>query len=156
MNGVAGVYECKVDDKGRIIVPSELLRQIIPEEMREKFVVKKGVDVCLILYLESEWQKKSSEVEALDEYDEEVVAFKRYFYSSVKRLFMDSNNKLLFPKALLEYAEIDKDVVLLAMTHTIEIWSRKNYDEKMPATPPDERLYTRRMLKKRSDGEYKN
>jgi MraZ protein len=155
MSGVAGVYDCKVDEKGRIIVPSELLRQIMPEEMREKFVIRKGVEVCLVLYLEDEWQRKSGEVESLDEYDEEVVEFKRFFYSSVKRIFLDNSNRLLFPKALLDFAEIEKDVVLLCMSNSIEIWSRKNYDEKVPAAIPDERIYTKRILKKRSDSENK-
>jgi len=119
MTGLAGVYDCKVDEKGRIIVPSELLRQIMPEEMREKFVVRKGVEVCLILYLENEWQRRCREVEALDEYDDEVVEFKRFFYSSVKRIFVDNSNRLLFPKALLDFAEIEKDVVLLCMSDSI-------------------------------------
>ena len=155
MSGLAGVYDCKVDEKGRIIVPSELLRQITPEEIREKFVIRKGVEVCLVLYLENEWQRRCSEVEALDEYDDEVVGFKRFFYSSVKRIFLDNSNRLLFPKALLDFAEIEKDIVLLCMSNSIEVWSRKNFDENIPVTLSDERMYTKRILKKRSDGENK-
>lgn len=151
MEGVAGVYECKLDDKGRICFPSELLRQIKPESMREKFVVKKGVEPCLVLFLENEWQKKCGEVEALDEYDEEVVEFKRYFYASVKRLFLDSNNKLLFPKIFLDYAGIDKDIVILAMNNSMELWSKEDYEARMPVRRDDERQYTARMLKKRRD-----
>ena len=155
MNGLAGVYDCKVDEKGRIIFPSELLRQIVPEELREKYVIRKGVEVCLILYLEDEWQRRCSEVEELDEFDEEVVEYKRFFYSSVKRMFLDNSNRLLFPKALLAYAEIEKDVVLLCMSKSIEIWSRKNYDKNMPETPADARMYAKRILKKKKDADNK-
>ena len=153
MEGVAGVYECRLDDKGRISFPSELLRQITPETMREKFVVRMGVEAYLVLFLEGEWQKKTSEVELLDEYDEEVVEFKRYFYSSVKRLYLDSNNKLLFPKTFLDHAGIDKDIVILAMNNSMEIWSKPNFDAKMPPRREDERQYTSRMLKKRRDSD---
>lgn len=50
---------------------------------------------------------------------------------------LDNTNRLLFPKQLLEYADIDKDAVLFAYSNRIEIWAKALYDNLLTDEPED-------------------
>lgn len=129
MSFLTGEYECKLDSKGRIIFPSGLLQEL-PEEQRKLLVINRGLDNCLELYLESEWERRCLEVNELDEYDDDNREFKRYFYMGARNLYFDGSNRLLIPKFLLQYAGVEKDICLLAQANKIELWDAKSYELK--------------------------
>jgi MraZ protein len=61
MTGFLGEYDCKLDPKGRIILPAGLKRQV-PAEAEDTFVVNRGFEKCLVLYPKNEWEKISLEI----------------------------------------------------------------------------------------------
>jgi MraZ protein len=63
--------------------------------------------------------------------------FARYFFRGATEISFDANNRILIPKPLLEYAGIEKDVVLFAYNNRIEVWSKKNYHQQMDEEPRD-------------------
>ena len=60
-----GEYECKLDAKGRLRVPSGLISQL-GEGEKQKFVVNRGFEKCLVLYPLPLWRKISAEIDALN------------------------------------------------------------------------------------------
>ena len=46
-----GEYEHSIDTKGRLIMPAKL-----KDDIGEKFVITKGLDGCLFVYSQKEWQ----------------------------------------------------------------------------------------------------
>ena len=60
-----GEYECRIDNKGRIIIPAGLKKQI-PPEAQEKFVINRGFENCLTMYPMSEWAEVSRVVNQLN------------------------------------------------------------------------------------------
>jgi MraZ protein len=136
MTRLIGEYECKLDPKGRFILPTGLKKQI-PQEAGEHFVVNRGFEKCLILYPKNEWDVISDEINKLNPYVKRNREFIRYFYRGATELMLDNAARLLLPKRLLEYAEIDKDVVLFAHTNKIEIWSAALYDNVLGNEPED-------------------
>ena len=133
---LTGEFECKLDAKGRIRLPSTLLRQL-GEAGQVTFVVNRGFEKCLMLYPKDVWDKKATEVNQLNIYNTRQRNFKRYFYRGATKLVTDTADRVLMPKSLLEYAGAEKEVVLFAYHEQIEIWSKKNYEQMLQAEPEE-------------------
>jgi MraZ protein len=136
MTQFIGEFECKVDPKGRVMVPAGLKKQLSPEAL-DKFVVNRGFEKCLVLYPSNEWTKISAEVNKLNLYNKKNRDFARYFFRGATELTMDAAGRVLLPKALLEYAGVESDLVLFAYSNRIELWSKANYDNLLTDEPED-------------------
>ena len=131
-----GEFECKIDAKGRFMMPSGLRKQLGPED-QERFVINRGFENNLTLYPQSEWLKISREVNALNLYNKKNREFVRYFFRGASELSVDRTGRLLLPRQLLSYGGIERDIVLFAYGNRIEIWAKDAYD-KMMANEPDD------------------
>jgi MraZ protein len=131
-----GEYECKIDAKGRMRLPSDLIHQLGERESHH-FVVNRGFEKHLMLYPEEVWDEISKVVNELNDFNKKNRAFKRYFYRGAKKITMDSADRILLTKNLLEYAEVEKDVVLSAYNDRIEVWAKEEYDRVLDEEPDD-------------------
>ncbi|CAN5579567.1 division/cell wall cluster transcriptional repressor MraZ [soil metagenome] len=136
MTQFLGEFDCKLDAKGRLSLPSALRKQISPEA-NEKLVVNRGFENCLALYPMNEWQKISAEVNQLNMYVKKNREFARYFYRGATELELDAAGRILLPKRLSEYAGIDKEIILSAWSNKIEIWSKEKFEQLMKDEPDD-------------------
>lgn len=132
-----GEYDCKVDAKGRFRLPSMLVRQL-SEANEQSFHVNRGMEKCLTLYPNSVWLRVTEQVNKLNLYNSQNRKFARYFYRGATELAMDKSDRLLLPKALVDYAEIQNDIVLFAFHNRIEIWSKPNYEQMLEEQDDDE------------------
>jgi MraZ protein len=131
-----GEYECKIDAKGRMRMPSGLIGQL-GEGQAHTFVINRGFEKCLMLYPEAVWERISAEVNQLNLYNKKNRDFVRYFYRGAQKLVMDSADRILVSKRLLEYAAIQNDVVLSAYNDRIEMWASEQYEELLGEEPAD-------------------
>jgi MraZ protein len=136
MTQLLGEYDCKLDSKGRVLFPSGLRKQLHPE-VQDRFVVNRGFEECLSLYPYDEWQNITREIDKLNLYVEKNRKFVRYFYRGATELQLDSNSRLLLPKKLLEWADIEKTVVLFAYANRVEIWDKDKYENLLTDEPED-------------------
>lgn len=129
MNSFIGDYICKIDPKGRVLLPSAFKKQM-PDNSRDIFVVKKDIyEKCLILYTIDEWEKQNELLrKKLNPYNKEHSNFLRNYFRGAAELMLDSSSRLLLPKRLLIEAEIDKDICMSGQDKKIEIWSKVRYD----------------------------
>jgi len=130
MAAFIGDYNCKIDSKSRIMLSSALMRQM-PHDAQNKFVVKKDIyENCLILYPINEWERQNKIIrENTNPYNKEHNNFIRRFYKGTAEVILDSNNRLLLPKRLLELVGIENEVVLAGQDGKIEIWAKSNYEK---------------------------
>ncbi|MFN8296821.1 MAG: hypothetical protein U0T69_11535 [Chitinophagales bacterium] len=127
MNALTGQYEVKVDGKGRLRLPTDLLRQI-PEETNTKYVINKGLDNCLRLYPIVQWNAITDEMnKKLNWFQSKEREFLRYFYQAATQVDLDSNDRVLIPKRLTDAVGIKDEVVILAFGDVIEIWNSEVY-----------------------------
>lgn len=132
-----GTYECKVDAKGRLMVPSALKKQLSPM-LQEGFVLKRAVfQNCLELYPMEEWNKLMVKINGLNRFKKKNNDFIRRFTAGVKTVEVDTNGRLLIPKDLVAYAGIDKEIVLSSAINIIEIWDKDKYENTIDATTDD-------------------
>ncbi|MEZ4885454.1 MAG: division/cell wall cluster transcriptional repressor MraZ [Chitinophagales bacterium] len=137
MSGFLGEAECKIDTKGRLLMPAKFLKQM-PQENGESLIINRGIEKCLTLYTISEWNEVSETIRQLNPFDPKVRLFRRLHFSGVDELKIDSNNRILLPKRLLTYAGISKDLVMVGSFNQIEIWDMDTYYKMLDDVDPEE------------------
>lgn len=129
MNSLIGTYECKVDAKGRLMLPAALKKQLNPS-LQNGFVLKRAVfQPCLELYPMSEWEVLMQKVNKLNKFKKKNNDFIRRFTAGVKVVEIDSNGRLLIPKDLTVFADITKNIVMSSAINIIEIWDKDKYEK---------------------------
>jgi MraZ protein len=131
-----GEYVCKMDVKGRLIIPAALKKQL-PKAAKDTFFINRGFEKCCVLYPSNEWEIIAAEINKLSDYIKKEREFKRYFLRGASLLEMDSASRVLIPKSLQEYAGAGSEVVLLAYGNKIELWSKAGYDKMLSEEPSD-------------------
>lgn len=124
-----GEFNLKIDAKGRLVFPSAFKKQV-DTSLPGQFVVKEDLfEKCLVLYPMEEWERQNTIIrKKLNPFNRKHNLFIRGFAKGAAEVHLDNNSRLLIPKRLLEFAGIDKEVVLAGQNGKIEIWSRKNYE----------------------------
>ncbi len=125
MLNLLGEYDCRLDAKGRMMLPSGLKKQLA-EVVHEGFVVNRDVfRPCLVLYPMSEWERTSKMVRRLNRFVEKNLEFIRRFTAGATPLELDPSGRLLLPKALMDQPKLGKDLKLVGLGDRIEIWGRE-------------------------------
>lgn len=138
MANLIGTYECKVDAKGRLMVPSALKKQLAPM-LQDGFVLKRSVfQSCLELYSMEEWDKLMRKMNGLNRFKKKNNDFIRRFTAGVKTVEVDANGRLLIPKDLVGFAEINKEVVLSSAINIVEIWDKEKYEQTLNQSSDDD------------------
>lgn len=114
-----GEYLHTIDGKGRLIMPAKYR-----EALGEKFIATKGLDHCLFVYPPAEWQVLEQKLKTLPFTQPDVRAFVRFFFSGATECEVDKQGRILLPANLREYAQLEKDVVLVGVSTRVEIWSQ--------------------------------
>ncbi len=135
-NDLLGEYPCKIDSKGRMRVPSALLREIgISDEMESSesnpqvFVLNRGFEKNLVLRPKAVWDSTIAKFSALNQFNRKNRKAVRYMYRGAQKLELDASGRILLKKQLLDFAGIDKEVTLFAQGDTVEIWATDIYNE---------------------------
>ena len=141
LNYLIGTYECKVDVKGRVLIPSAFKKQLAAV-INKGFVLKRAVfQSCLELYPISEWEELISKVNSLNRFKKKNNDFIRRFTAGVKFIELDNNGRLLIPKDLIEFSNIKREIVLSSSVNIIEIWDKDSYESSI-----DKKLNLRKFL----------
>ncbi len=131
---IIGTYECKADVKGRIMLPTALKKQL-QKIINDGFIIKRSVfNQCLEIHPISEWNLVVSQVNQLNRFVKKNNDFIRSYMSGLKLVDIDKSGRLLIPKDLFVYAEIDKEIVLSSSVNMIELWDKKKYEKSVAKT----------------------
>jgi MraZ protein len=122
-----GQYDCKLDPKGRLVLPAKI-KAAIPESNGVTLMIQKAADGCLKMYPMVEFRKLENQVNALSDHTEETRRLKRSFFIRIAEVDLDSSGRLLIPKAFQEYAGLDKDVIVIGLGSKIELWSAERLE----------------------------
>ena len=129
MINLIGTYECTVDNKGRIMIPAQLKKQL-DGFTKEPFILKRSVfQNCLELFPYSEWKLMMDKVNKLNRFVKKNNDFIRMYTAGVKSIDLDSNGRLLVPKDLIVISKLTKHVVLSSSINIIEIWDKDEYEK---------------------------
>lgn len=119
-----GEYSHTIDAKGRLIVPSKF-RELLGNE----FVVTKGLDGCLFVYPNEEWSSIEEKFRNIPLTTKDARKFSRFFFAGAAVCEVDKQGRILLPQVLREFADLQKDIVLVGVLSRIEIWSRERWQD---------------------------
>jgi len=129
LNYLIGTYECKIDVKGRLLIPSAFKKQLAPV-IPKGFVLKRAVfQNCLEMYPLEQWEELIKKVNSLNRFKKKNNDFIRRFTAGVKFIELDSNGRLLIPRDLIEFSNIKREVTLSTSVNIIEIWDKSSYEK---------------------------
>lgn len=117
-----GEHNHTIDAKGRIIVPAKFR-----EALGEEFVVTLGLDGCLFVYPNDEWQSFISQLKTLPG-SKDARQMQRYFLAGATTCEVDKQGRILIPSKLREQAGLNKDVVFVGVLSKIELWSKERWE----------------------------
>lgn len=129
MDLLTGTYECKVDAKGRLMMPVAIKKQLA-SLLQDGFVLRRSVfQKCLELYPMNEWQALMKKMNGLNKFKKKNNDFIRRFNAGAKMVEVDVNGRLLVPKDLIAFANISKNIVVASAINIIEIWDKDLYEQ---------------------------
>lgn len=118
-----GQYEHSIDTKGRIIIPAKYR-----EDLGENFVVTRGLDGCLFLYPQTEWQNFVEKLQGLPS-SQNTRKMQRQFLSKAMEVSLDKQGRILIPSLLREIAALEKEVVFVGMMNRVEVWDKNRLNQ---------------------------
>lgn len=129
-------YECKLDAKGRLVLPAKV-KNSLPEASMHELYIQKGFEQNLILYPMLEYKKIQARFSALNDYDPEQRKLKRQFFRSITQVELDSAGRILLPKGVLAHAKLEKELIMIGMGSHLEMWNPQLFEENQ-ITDPEE------------------
>ena len=127
-----GEYHHNIDEKSRLIIPAKFR-----SELGERFVITKGLDKCLFVYSETEWNKLMQKVSSLQFTKKNVRAFERTFIGGASLIEFDKQGRINITSPLVHYANIKKECVIIGVSERLEIWSLEDYNKYMKENEED-------------------
>ncbi len=128
MTGFLGEFEATLDAKGRFLLPAGFKKQL-PEGEASRFVINRGFERCLALYPMKTWEPLFNKINGLNEFDPRQREFRRAFLNGATYVEPDTAGRILLPPSLKVYAELQKDIVLMATGDKLEIWDSNKYKQ---------------------------
>ena len=136
MINIIGSYDCMLDSKGRLPVPVAFKKQL-GEAMEQEFVLKRSVfQSCIELYTREEWNKVMSQIDGLNKFVKKNEQF----------IEADSTGRIQLTKELLQFAKIEKSVVVTAVLNKIEIWDKETYEKSISINEEDFATLTEEIM----------
>ena len=117
-----GEYHHSIDEKGRLTIPSKLR-----EDLGEQFILTRGLDGCLFIYSNDEWTNIINKYKELPNV-KEARNFMRFFLSGATNQELDKQGRINIPSPLINYANLNKDCIIIGVNDRLEIWSKENWE----------------------------
>ncbi len=133
---ITGEYECKLDAKGRLVLPSRL-KASLPESSSTELYLVKGFEPCLLLYPLVEYKKIFSRIAGLNEFNVEYRRLQRNFFRGSASVELDNAGRFLIPKFMLTHASLERECVLVGMGNRMEIWNPDKYEDYLIKDPQE-------------------
>ena len=122
-----GEYKHTLDPKKRLSLPSKWRG-----ELGSTLIITKGLDNCLFVYPQREWEKITEKIGQLPLGSADTRSFNRFFLSGAVEVEVDSVGRILVPDFLKEFAKLDNKVVLAGVHDRVEIWDCLLYTSPSP------------------------
>ncbi len=118
-----GEYHVRMDEKGRLIIPSKFRTEIGNE-----FIITRGLDRCLFVYSKTEWEKIINKLSPLPFTKKDARNFNRFFLSGAAVCEFDRQGRINITSPLVGYAGLTKDCVIIGVNERLEIWDEGAFE----------------------------
>jgi MraZ protein len=131
-----GSFHYTVDNKGRINIPAKMRKNLAPEA-NSAFVITRGFEPCIFVYPNDEWAKRETELGKLQQTNPQDRFFTRMLLQYATDAELDGQYRIVLPKDLMQYANIQSEVFILGAFDRIEVWNPEEYKKYCDAQQED-------------------
>ena len=124
-----GEYHHTIDEKGRIIIPSKFRN-----ELGDSFIITRGIENCLFVYSLENWNHIVEKLNSLPFTHKDARVFNRFFMSGATNVELDKQGRVNISMPLINYADLQKDCVVIGTGDRLEIWSQESWDSFFDST----------------------
>jgi MraZ protein len=117
-----GEFEHTIDDKGRITIPAKFR-----PELESGLVITKGIDPCLWVYPDEVWSDLKGRIKALPLTLPTAREFRRQVFGAANDSVPDKQGRVILPTYLREYANIDRQAIIIGLDDHCEIWNPESW-----------------------------
>ncbi|MEG0797999.1 MAG: division/cell wall cluster transcriptional repressor MraZ [Acidaminococcaceae bacterium] len=117
-----GEFQHNIDAKGRLFMPAKLR-----EALSDHFVVTRGLDGCLFVYDNQNWEVLVNKLKQATMMKKEARDVARYFFAGATEVECDKQGRILLPLTLRTHAALDKDTVIVGVGNRAEIWDAQRW-----------------------------
>jgi MraZ protein len=123
-----GIAQLNLDSKGRLAVPSRH-RDLLLERCAGHLVITADADRCLLVYPLPDWELIQEKLEGLSNLDPRVRDLQRRLIGFAVDVDMDNSGRVLIAPALRQYAQLEKNVVLVGQGKKFELWNQETWEQ---------------------------
>jgi len=125
----AGEFNCSLDIKNRVNIPSNLRKLFVPEA-EDTLVITRGFEgINLYAYPLNEWQRLTKVLRTLNPLEKKTRDFIRQFVGVAFYASLDSQGRTMIPERILKIGKIEKDLLIIGSLTKLEIWNPKVYEK---------------------------
>lgn len=124
-----GEFRHNLDSKNRLTIPAKLR-----VELGEKPVLTRGLDGCLFIYPNRDWQLFMEKMNNLPLGQKKARDFKRFMLSGAGEVEIDEMGRILISDSLKKYAHLEKSAVVIGVQDRIEVWDESNWNKYIAAS----------------------
>ena len=125
-----GEFELTVDDKNRLLIPSEVRKQLDPERDGDAFFLIIGSNKVPWMYPERYYEELVAQRPADLTPAEDVLAFDQLMFALAHKIEWDKQGRVLIPDKTLKRGGIGKDVTLIGARNHLELWNRTDWESR--------------------------
>jgi len=123
-----GIAQLNLDSKGRLAVPARH-RDLLLERCAGHLVITADADRCLLVYPLPDWELIQQKLEGLSNLDPRVRDLQRRLIGFAVDVDMDNSGRVLIAPALRQYAQLEKNVVLVGQGKKFELWNQETWEQ---------------------------
>jgi MraZ protein len=124
-----GEFELTIDDKNRLLIPSEVRKQLDPERDGDAFFLIIGSNKVPWMYPERYYEDLVAQRPAELTPAEDVLAFDQLNFALAHKIEWDKQGRVLIPDKTLKRGGIAKEVTLIGARNHLELWNRNDWDK---------------------------
>ncbi|MFN2363049.1 MAG: division/cell wall cluster transcriptional repressor MraZ, partial [Halarsenatibacteraceae bacterium] len=77
------------------------------------------------------WKILEGKLKELPITSKNARSFTRFFFSGADQTNLDKQGRVSLPQNLRDYADLNKEIVIIGLANRIELWSKEKWDEFM-------------------------
>ncbi|PJD92596.1 MAG: cell division/cell wall cluster transcriptional repressor MraZ [Legionella sp.] len=125
-----GINTITIDTKGRLAIPARYRNVLGAEEKAPLVVTIDTEETCLLLYTAAQWQIIENNLQKLPSFNAAARRIQRLLIGHATDVEIDANGRVLIPPVLRQYAQLDKNVVLIGQGNKFEVWNNDLWEVK--------------------------
>lgn len=137
-----GINAITIDSKGRLAIPTRYRTELGGEEKIPLVVTIDTEETCLLLYTAKQWQVIEDNLQKLPSFNAAARRIQRLLIGHATDIEMDVNGRILLPNVLRNYAQLEKNVVMIGQGNKFEVWNEALWESKREQWLVDEAAKT--------------